>query len=114
MVGESHDGIPVDFVAQVSDETKKLLMSVRKAAEKGNMVIFGADINAIKKLAKLDKVEENMIVNHKTGVRSTIKDEHGMYVYPMTIKRKKKKNRDAMDLGTLESANEKDDEWTPF
>ena len=34
MVGESHDGIPVDFVAQVSDETKKLLMSVRKAAEK--------------------------------------------------------------------------------
>ena len=67
MVGESHDGIPVDFVAQVSDETKKLLMSVRKAAEKGNMVIFGADINAIKKLAKLDKIEENMIVNHKNG-----------------------------------------------
>ena len=112
MVGESHDGIPVDFVAQVSDETKKLLMSVRKAAEKGNMVIFGADINAIKKLAKLDKVEENMIVNHKTGVRSTIEDEQGMCAYPMTIRRKK--NRDAMDLGTLESVNEKDDEWTPF
>ena len=61
----------------------------------------------------LDKVEENMIVNHKTGVRSTIKDEYGMYVYPMTIRRKKK-NQDAMDLGTLELGNEKDDGWTPL
>ena len=71
-------------------------------------------INAIKKLAKLDKIEENMIVNHETGVGSTIKDEHGMYVYPMKFKRKKKRDPNAMDIGTLEEENCENDEWTPF
>ena len=80
------------------------------------------------KLAKLDKIDENLIVNHKTGVRSTIKDEHGMYVYPMKIQRKKKRNPNAMDIGKLGPENSggsdkgqensggsgKSDEWTPF
>ena len=38
--GVSADGIPLEFVAQVSDETKRLVMSVRKAAENGNMVLL--------------------------------------------------------------------------
>ena len=54
VTGMSADGIPVAFTAQVRDETKRLVMSVRKAAQSGNMVIFGANIDAIKKLAQLD------------------------------------------------------------
>ena len=82
-------------------------MSVRKAAENGNMVIFGVNIDAIRKLAKLDKIEENVIVSHKTGIRSMIHDKNGMYVYPMAIRRKKKKARgDPMELDVLGNGND--------
>ena len=97
--GKSEDGIPLTFTAQVSDETKKLIMSVRKAAKEGNMVIFGANIDAIKKLAQLDKIEENVIVEHRSGMRSIIQDENGMYVYPMVIKRKRRSKGDPMEVG---------------
>ena len=58
-------------------------------------------MNAIRELAKLSKIEENVIVDKRTGVKSEIKDKRGMYVYPMTIRRKKKKNPDAMDIGIV-------------
>ena len=97
--GKSEDGIPLKFTAQVSDETKKLIMSVRKAAKEGNMVIFGANMKAIKELAKRDSIEENVIVEHKSGMRSVIQDENGMYVYPMTIRRKRRPKGDPMEVG---------------
>ena len=50
--------------------------------------------------AREDFIEENVIVDHKTGMKSIIRDNDGMYVYPMTITRKKK--RDAMDIGIVE------------
>ena len=58
-------------------------------------------MNAIRELAKLSKIEENVIVDKRTGVKREIKDKRGMYVYPMTIRRKKKKNPDAMDIGVV-------------
>ena len=71
------------------------------------MVIFGADVNAIRELAKLSKIEENVIVDKRTGVKSEMKDTRGMYVYSMTIRRKKKKNPDAMDIGIAERFEDK-------
>ena len=127
MRGVSEDGIPVEFTAQVGEGVKRMLVSVNKVCKGGNMVIFGANMKAIRDLAKLDKVDENMIVGTKSGVRSEIKEKHGMYVYPMTVNRKKKKG-DAMDIGmtcnsfsALESGPDGDetlkgdgDEWTIF
>ena len=43
------------------------------------MVIFGADMKAIKELAKQAKIEENLIVDTKTGVKSEIKNKGGMH-----------------------------------
>ena len=101
--GIAGDGIPVQFTAQIGESIKKLLISVRRAVKSGNMVIFGADLKAIRELAKLDLIEDNLIVGTQTGIRSKIHDKNGMYVYPMTITRKKKKaDPNAMDVGMLQ------------
>ena len=39
-----------------------MLISVRKAVESGNIIIFGADAKALKRLAKLDEIGDNVIV----------------------------------------------------
>ena len=72
--------------------------------ESGNMVIFGANVQAIRKLAACAKIEKNMIVG-KNGRRTEIKDEDGMYVYKMKIK----KGKNDMDLGTVnKGSNDKE------
>ena len=101
--GVSEDGIPIQFTAQVGEGVKRMLLSVKKACQSGNMIIFGANMKAIRDLAKLEKVEDNVIVGTKTGVKSVIKEKNGMYVYPMTITRKKGKND--MDIGIIDATN---------
>ena len=54
------------------------------------MVILGANMPAIKKLARMSEIEENLVMDTRTGVRSDIKKKNGMYVYPMTIRRRKR------------------------
>jgi len=117
--GVSEDGIPIEFTAQVGEGVKKMLLSVKRACKSGNMIIFGANMKAIRELAKLDAVEDNVIVGTKTGVRSEIKEKNGMYVYPMTITRKKRGND--MDIGMIEEESpdkersaETEGLWTPF
>ena len=51
-------------------------------------------------MAKQTKVEGNLIMGVKTNVRSEIKEKRGMYVYPMTITRKKK-DPNSMDLSSV-------------
>ncbi len=65
--GESDRGIKVKFVSQIRGGMKKMLISVRKAVESGNMIIFGANAKAVKNLAKLDEIEDNVIVGVKSG-----------------------------------------------
>ena len=72
--------------------------------ESGNMVVFGANHQAIRKLAACGKIEKNMIVG-KGGKRTEIKDEDGMYVYKMRIK----KGKNDMDLGNVNSARSSTD-----
>ena len=116
-------------MAEIGEGVKKLLISIRRAVAGGNMVVFGANMKAIRDLAKLDKIKDNMIVGAKSATRSEIKDKHGMYVYPMTIKRQKKKD-DPMDIGIASKTQLQDlprsennvdeqetqsvDEWTAY
>ena len=79
-VGKSADGAPIEFTTQVGDRIQKMLLAVRRMTQGGNMVIFGANIKSIRKLAALDKIEQNVIVG-KNRKKSEIIDKHGMYVY---------------------------------
>ena len=73
--GESDEGIRVKFVSQIGGGMKKMLISVRKAIESCNMIIFGANAKAINRLAKLDEIEDNVIVGVKSGTRGVIKSD---------------------------------------
>ena len=112
----SDDGIPVALVSQVGDKVKKLVIAVRNAVKSASM-IMGANAEAIKNLARESKIDENMIVNKKTGERSTILDENGMYAYQMTITRKKRslgRNKIEVDMMDKEDEQDEIDEWSPF
>ena len=102
LVGVSEKGTPTKFTTQVGEGVKRLLVSVRNAAKGGNIVIFGANMKAIREFAKQSTIEENLIMDTKTGVKNEIKSKRGMYVYPMTIRRKKKKDPNAMEIGSAE------------
>ena len=66
------------------------------------MVILGANMKAIRELAKQSTIEENLTMDIKSGVKNEMKNKRGMYVYPMTIRRKKKKDGNAMEIGSAE------------
>ena len=59
LVGLSEKGTPTKFTTQVGEGVKRLLVSVRNAAKRGNMVIFVANMKAIREFAKQGTVEEN-------------------------------------------------------
>ena len=96
MEGIAEDGTPMKLVTQVGDKVMNMLISVRRMVESGNMVVFGANQQALRKLAACNKIEKNMIVG-KNGKRSEIKDEDGVYVFKMKIK----KGKNDMDLGNV-------------
>jgi len=120
--GASEDGIPIVFTAQVGEGVKRMRLAVKRACESGNMIIFGANMKAIRDLAKLDNIEDSVIIGTKTGVRSEIEEKNGTYVYPMTITRKKRGND--MDIGIINPEIEEESEtengrwvdglWSPF
>ena len=96
MEGVAEDGTPMKLVTQVGDKVMNMLISVRRMVESGNMVVFGANQQALRKLAACNKIEKNMIVG-KNGKKSEIKDEDGVYVFKMKIK----KGKNDMDLGNV-------------
>ena len=116
---ESMEGMPVDLTTQVGDKIKSMLVSVKRTTGAGNMVIFGADLTAIRRLARESKLDENIIVNKKTGTKTRMMFKDGLYKYPMWIKRRKRKGRgkekekgDAMQLGMIEEEGQ--GFWDPF
>ena len=102
LVGVSEKGTPTKFTTQVGEGVKRLLVSVRNAAKGGNIVIFGANMKAIRELAKQSTTEENLIMDTKTGVKNEIQNTRGIYVYPMMIRRKNKKDPNTMEIGSAE------------
>ena len=63
--------------------------SVGKIGETGNMTIFNADIDAIRALARRDKIDEHFIYNKKSGISSKTSKEGGPYQYPIWIRKEK-------------------------
>ena len=68
-----------------------MLVSVMNTVRVGSMVVFRASRNAMRALANAEKLEDSMIVNVKTGRQSKIHEKNGAYIYPITMKRGKKK-----------------------
>ena len=67
--------------AQVGDKLSSILVSVSSACKAGNMVVFGADRDAIRRLAKLNRIPENAVINKKTMTTSMMREENGLYKY---------------------------------
>ena len=86
-----------------------LLVSVSSACEAGNMVIFGADQEAIRKLARMEKVPENAVINEKTMTTSQMRKDNGLYKYRIWRK-KESENR----LSVISEEGEKEKEKTLF
>ncbi len=85
---------------------RRMIIAVRRACEAGNMVIFGADMKAIRKLAAKDRVDENIIVNNKTAKTTPMEYKDGLYKYPTWVKRRIRKhtiNGDDMEVGNCEN-----------
>ncbi len=79
----------------------------------GNMVVIGADRDALRALAEKKDLDEHCVMNKKSHVTSKIQFKDGLFVYPIWIKRPKDKNGASK---TNVAAVEKDAEgfWTPF
>ena len=111
--GESDEGIPVSLTAQVSDRVSRIQVAVHRICQDGNMVVFGADRAALKKLAESDVVDDNCIMNKKSGVKSRVMNDGGLYTY--SIWRKKEVRRDVPTIdGCRSDCKGDDDAWSPF
>ncbi len=90
--GKSTDGIPIKMKIQVGDKMNRMLISVSRVSEGGNMVLFNADRRALRELLrKQGELAPNMIVNKKSGINSKIHKENGLYTHPIWTKRKVRK-----------------------
>jgi hypothetical protein len=86
--GKSEEGIPLKLKAQVGDKITKMLIAVKRVCEGGNMVMFNVDQESLKELAKCENMDPNMIVNKKSGTKSKINEENGLYTYPIWTRRR--------------------------
>ena len=113
--GVSQDGIKVKLTPQIGDKCKDLLIAVSRMAEQGNMVIFNADMKALKELAKKDSIAKDVIVSNSTGLISEMTKKRGLYTYPIWVKRNKagKKDDDKMEVGAVGNSDT-EDEWGLF
>ena len=109
---KSEDGIEIDLTAQIGDKIRRMLIAVGRAVDAGNMVVFGADRNALRDLADKKDLSEHVIMSKKTGITSKMQKKDGLFVYPLWIKRPRDKmGNPKTSVATLD----KDDEmWTPF
>lgn len=73
--------------AHVGDKLSSVLVSVSSACRAGDMVVSGADRDATRKLARLDRVPENAVINQKTMTTSMMREENGLCKYRIWKKR---------------------------
>ena len=95
--------------AQVGGKVSNLLVSVSNACDAGNLVIFGADQEAIRKVSMMSKIPENSIINKKTMTISQMRKDKGLYKYRIWRKKEGEKK-----LGTIAEESEREKEKTPF
>ena len=77
------------------------------------MGVFGASRAALRKLAGSDTIEENCIINKKSGVKSKIDNDGGLYTYPIWQKRKIGRDVAAVDH-CKDDCESDEDAWSPF
>ena len=94
MDAQDSNGMPLNFTMQVGDRVKRILLSTRRAGEAGNMTIFNADLDAIRELAKLSKVDENFIYSKKSKKSTRILYKDGLYKLPLWVKRRIRRGED--------------------
>ena len=70
---------------------KKMLLAASKAVEAGNMIVFGADLDAIKKLAKEKRLDQHIIMHKATGRQTKMVYKDGLYKLPLWIRRRIRK-----------------------
>ena len=75
------------------------------------MVVFGADRDALRKLASAPVIEKNLIMNVKSGIKSEIHDRGGLYTYSIWQKRPIRRVA-AVEAQNAEKQN--DAIWSPF
>ena len=85
----SDEGIPIDMTTQVGDSLTKMLISVGRTGEAGNMTIFNCDMAAIREIARKQTIDEHFMYNKKSGISSKIIKEGGLFKYPMWIRKKR-------------------------
>ena len=100
---KSNEGIPIKMKVQVGDKVSRILIAVRNAVKAGNMVVFGASQQALRDLSRCENLEENVIYDKKTGIRTQVYEKDGMYKYPMWIRRRVRKESVNENIGDQES-----------
>ena len=123
--GFSSEGIPINLTAQVGHKMpNKLLLSLQAAVKEGNMIVFGANREALRALAQSPSMAENVIMNKRSGLMSKMSQRDGVYKYDIWTRREKPKEHvnqkmqvDRVDRvvshknSPKKSANKFDDEW---
>ena len=78
------------------------------------MVVFGADRAALKRLAEQDHIDENCIMDKKSGIRSKVNCRNGLYTYNIWQKRRIDVATVDKDSCGLQDLDDEDAAWRPF
>ena len=81
-------------------------MSVSRAAEVGNMVLFNVDRESLVRYLNSGITDPNVIYNKKSGDHVAMTQNKGRYEYPLYIKKKVQKEAVNEGLGEAQSPPE--------
>ena len=71
--------------------------------------MFNVDQESLKELAKCENMDPNMIVNKKSGTKSKINEENGLYTYPIWTRRRVR-NETEKKVNAIGKGEERNDE----
>ena len=85
-----------------------MILAVSRAAQSGNMVIFGADKESLSRLANQSSIDPNMIVNKKTMNRTKMEYKDGLYKVPLWVKKSisSESVNEGMGVGNIDRESE--------
>ena len=87
--GEIAEGTPIKIKTQVGDKLIRMLISVNRAAEAGNMVLSNVDKIALRELIRKEgQVDPTVIVNRKSGTKSETLEENWLCTYSIWAQRR--------------------------
>ena len=94
-------GEGMNMKPQVRTNVKGILVSISRAADAGNMTVFGADVKSLREAAdqieRSGKVSPNFVCTKKTGKISDMVRKDGLYKYPVWIRRRVRETNGSPD-----------------